>query len=168
LAAGDHPPVTVWVLAPAVAVVAVLGDQTADFIGRRIGPALFDKDDARFFKQRYVTQSHAFFEKHGPKAVIVARFVPLVRTFVPVLAGVSYMHYPLFLGFDVIGGIAWGAGLPLLGYFLGSRVPFVHDHLEVVLLLIALLSVLPGILSMGRALLQRVRRPKTPPRELVS
>ena len=92
LAAGDHPPVTVWGLAPAVAVVAVLGDQTAYVIGRRIGPALFDKDDARFFKQRYVTQSHTFFEKHAPKAVVVARFVPLGRTFVPVLAEVSYMR----------------------------------------------------------------------------
>jgi membrane-associated protein len=76
------------------------------------------------------------------------------------------MRYPLFLGFDVIGGIAWGAGLTLLGYFLGGTVPFVHDHLEVALLLIALLSVLPGILSVGRPLLQR--RPKTRPREHVS
>jgi membrane-associated protein len=163
LAAAPHPPVSIWVLTPFVAVVAVLGDQCAFFIGRRIGPALFDKDDAGFFKKRYVTESHAFFEKHGRKAVILARFVPIVRTFTPVLAGVSYMRYPVFLGFDIIGGVAWGAGLTLLGYFLGSRVPFVHDHLEAVVLVIALLSGLPSFVAMGRALIRRMRRPKARP-----
>jgi len=87
----------------------VLGDQTAYFIGRRIGPALFKKEDSRFFKKHYVTESHAFFEKYGPWAVILARFAPFVRTFVPVIAGVSYMRYPVFLGFDIVGGIAWAA-----------------------------------------------------------
>ena len=157
LAAGQHPPVNIWVLAPAVALTAVLGDQCAYFIGRRIGPALFDKEDSRFFKKSYVTQSHAFFEKYGPKTIILARFVPIVRTFTPVLAGVSYMRYPVFLGFDIIGGVAWGGGLTLLGYFLGSRVPFVNEHLEVVILLIVFLSILPGVISVGRALLERRR-----------
>ena len=108
LASAPHPPVNIWVLAPSAALVAVLGDQCAYFIGRRIGPALFDKDDSRFFKKRYVAQTHEFFEKHGPKTIILARFVPIVRTFTPVLAGVSYMRYPAFLGFDIIGGVAWG------------------------------------------------------------
>ena len=144
-------------LAPAVALTAVLGDQCAYFIGRRIGPALFDKEDSRFFKKSYVTQSHAFFEKYGPNTIILARFVPIVRTFTPVLAGVPYMRYPVFLGFDIIGGVAWGGGLTLLGYFLGSRVPFVNEHLEVVILLIVFLSILPGVISVGRALLERRR-----------
>jgi membrane-associated protein len=142
-----------------VAVVAVLGDQCAYFIRRRIGPALFDKEDSRFFKKHYVTESHAFFEKHGPKTIILARFVPIVRTFTPVLAGVSYMRYPLFLGFDIIGGIAWGAGVTLLGYFLGN-VPFVKNHLELMILLIVVLSILPGVVTVGRNLLAR-RRPAT-------
>ena len=105
---------------PAVAVVAVLGDQTGYFIGRRIGPALFKKEDSRFFKQHYVTESHAFFEKYGPWAIILARFAPFVRTFVPVVAGVSYMRYPVFLGFDIVGGIALGRRRDGSGLLLGQ------------------------------------------------
>ncbi len=159
LAAGGT--LSIWALVIAVPLVAIAGDQTAYFIGRRIGPALFDKEDSRLFKKRYVTESHAFFEKHGPKAIIIGRFVPVVRTFMPVIAGVSYMRYPVFLGFDIIGGILWGAGVTLLGYFLGS-VDFVHRHLELIILLIVFLSILPGIISVGRGLLQRRRTHKEP------
>lgn len=156
LAAAPHPPVNIWVLLVCVPLVAVLGDQCAYFIGRRVGPALFDKEDSRFFKKRYVTESHAFFEKHGPKTIILARFVPIVRTFTPVLAGVSYMRYPVFLAFDIVGGILWGAGVTLLGYFLGN-VPFVKEHLELMILLIVFLSILPGLTAVGRNLINRRR-----------
>jgi len=156
LAAAPHPPVNIWVLVISVSAVAVLGDQCAYFIGRRIGPALFDKEDSRFFKKHYVTESHAFFEKHGPKTIIMARFVPIVRTFTPVLAGVSSMRYPLFLGFDIIGGIAWGAGITLLGYFLGN-VPFVKNNLELMILLIVFLSILPGLVTIARNVIARRR-----------
>ena len=154
LAAAPHPPVSIWVLLVCVPLVAVLGDQCAYFIGRRIGPALFDKEDSRLFKKHYVTESHAFFERHGPKTIILARFVPIVRTFTPVLAGVSYMRYPVFLAFDIVGGILWGAGVTLLGYFLGN-VPFVKAHLELMILLIVFLSVLPALITVGRNLLRR-------------
>ena len=154
LAAHPDPPVNIWVLVICVPLVAVLGDQCAYFIGRRIGPALFDKEDSRLFKKRYVSESHAFFERHGPKTIIMARFVPIVRTFTPVLAGVSYMRYPVFLAFDIVGGILWGAGVTLLGYFLGN-VPFVKDHLELMILLIVFLSVLPGLIAVGRNVLRR-------------
>ena len=154
LAAAPHPPVSIWVLLVCVPLVAVLGDQCAYFIGRRIGPALFDKEDSRLFKKHYVTESHAFFERHGPKTIILARFVPIVRTFTPVLAGVSYMRYPVFLAFDIVGGILWGAGVTLLGYFLGN-VPFVKTHLELMILLIVFLSVLPALITVGRNLLRR-------------
>jgi len=154
LAAAPNPPVSIWVLIIAVPVVAVLGDQCAYFIGRRIGPALFDKEDSRLFKKRYVSESHAFFERHGPKTIILARFVPIVRTFTPVLAGVSAMRYPVFLGFDIIGGVLWGAGVTLLGYFLGN-VPFVKSHIELMILLIVFLSVLPGLTAVGRNVLRR-------------
>jgi len=154
LAAAPHPPVSIWVLLICIPVVAVLGDQCAYFIGRRIGPALFDKEDSRLFKKRYVSESHAFFERHGPKTIILARFVPIVRTFTPVLAGVSNMRYPVFLGFDIIGGVLWGAGVTLLGYFLGN-VPFVKNHLELMILLIVFLSILPGLTAVGRNLLRR-------------
>jgi len=156
LAAAPNPPVNIWVLAASVSLVAVLGDQCAYLIGRRIGPALFDKEDSRFFKKHYVTESHAFFERYGPKTIILARFVPVVRTFTPVLAGVSSMRYPVFLGYDIVGGIAWGGGVTVLGYFLGS-VPFVKEHVELMILLIVFLSVLPAVISVGRGVMARRR-----------
>lgn len=152
----------IWVLCIAVTIVAILGDQTAYFIGRRLGPALFKKEDSRFFKQHYVTQSHEFFEKHGPFTIVLARFVPIVRTFAPVIAGVSYMRYPVFLSFNVVGAIGWGTGVTLLGYFLGN-VPFVKDNLEFMILLIVFLSILPGIISVGRGLLERRRAGQAEP-----
>lgn len=133
----------IWVLAPAVAVVAILGDQTGYFIGRRIGPALFKKEDSRFFKKHYVTDSHAFFEKYGAWAIILARFLPFVRTFTPVIAGVSYMRYPVYLAFDIVGGVLWGGGVTLIGYNLGN-VPFVHQNLEKIILVILFVSMIPA------------------------
>lgn len=157
LAASEHHPVDIRVMAPAVAIVAVLGDQTGYFIGRKIGPALFDKEDSRFFKKQHVTESHAFFEKYGPVAIILARFVPFARTFVPVIAGVSYMRYPVYLGFDIVGGILWGAGMTLTGYFLGTRVPGITDHLELIIVCILFVSLLPLLISAGKAFLSRRR-----------
>jgi membrane-associated protein len=152
----------IWVLAPAVAVVAILGDQTGYFIGRRIGPALFKKEDSRFFKQHHVTDSHAFFEKYGPAAIILARFMPFVRTFTPVVAGVSYMRYPVYLAFDVVGGVLWGGGVTLAGYFLGN-VPFVHQNLEKIILGILFVSLLPALIAAGRGYQGRRRAAKDEP-----
>jgi membrane-associated protein len=160
LTAHPNPPVSIWVLAPAVALVAVLGDQCGYFIGRRIGPALFKKEDSRFFKQHYVTESHAFFEKYGPWAVILARFAPFVRTFVPVIAGVSYMRYPVYLGFDIVGGIAWGGGVTVAGHFLGN-VPFVHQNLEMIILAILLVSLIPAMIAAWRGYRGRRRGTRT-------
>ncbi|NDJ89340.1 DedA family protein [Mycolicibacter kumamotonensis] len=153
LAAAGNP--DIWVLAPAVALVAILGDQTGYFIGRRLGPALFKKEDSRFFKKHYVTDSHAFFEKYGPVAIILARFVPFARTFVPAIAGVSYMRYPVYLAFDIVGGILWGAGMTLTGYLLGTKVPGITDHLELIILGILFVSLLPAIFSATKAYLAR-------------
>ena len=152
----------IWVLAPAVAAVAVLGDQTGYFIGRQIGPALFKKEDSRFFKKHYVTESHAFFEKYGPWAVILARFLPFVRTFTPVVAGVSYMRYPVYLGFDIVGGILWGGGVTVAGYFLGTM-PFVHQNLEKIILGILFVSLLPALTAAWRAYRSRKRTPEKKP-----
>ncbi|NUS44670.1 MAG: DedA family protein [Mycobacteriaceae bacterium] len=149
LAAGTHPPVNIWALLVLVPLAAILGDQCSYWIGRAIGPALFHKEDGRFFKQRYVTETHEFFEKYGPKTIILARFVPIVRTFMPVLAGVSKMTYSRFLAFDVVGGILWGAGVTTLGYFLGN-VDFIKKHVDAIFLLIVLLSVLPALLHAGQ------------------
>ncbi|MGV0624424.1 DedA family protein [Mycolicibacter minnesotensis] len=153
LAAAGNP--DIWVLAPAVAIVAILGDQTGYFIGRRLGPALFKKEDSRFFKKHYVTDSHAFFEKYGPAAIILARFVPFARTFVPVIAGVSYMRYPVYLAFDIVGGVLWGAGMTLTGYWLGTTVPGITDHLELIIIGILFVSLLPAFYSATKAFLAR-------------
>jgi membrane-associated protein len=159
-----HGTLDIWVLAPAVAAVAILGDQTGYFIGRRIGPALFKKEDSRFFKKHYVTDSHAFFEKYGPWAIILARFMPFIRTFTPVVAGVSYMTYPVFLGFDIVGGILWGGGATLAGYFLGN-IEFVHKNLESIILCILFVSLLPAFISGGRVFMRRRRESREEARE---
>jgi membrane-associated protein len=159
LAAGGT--LNIWTLVILIPIVAIIGDQIAYSIGRGIGPALFKKEDSRIFKKRYIDESHAFFERYGPFTIIVARFVPIVRTLVAFVAGASKMRYPVFLGFDIIGNIGWGAGLTLLGYFLGS-VPFVKNHIEAMILLVVFLSIVPAIVSVARGLLQR-RRAQTEP-----
>ncbi len=163
LAAQPNPPVSIWVLVPAVAVTAIAGDQCAYWIGRSIGPALFQKEDSRFFKKHYITESHAFFEKYGPKTIILARFVPIVRTFTPVLAGASKMTYSKFLAFDIMGGVLWGGGVTILGYFLGN-VAVIRNHVEAIFLLIVLVSVLPAVIHVGqRVLASRKADPQTTP-----
>lgn len=154
LAAQPNPPVSIWVLVPATVLVAFLGDQSGYWIGRAIGPALFHKEDTRFFKKHYVTETHEFFEKHGPKTIILARFVPIVRTFMPVLAGVSKMDYRKYVAFDIVGAILWGGGVTVLGYFLGN-VAFIRDHVEAIFLLIVFVSILPGITAVAKKLLGR-------------
>jgi membrane-associated protein len=154
LAAQANPPVSIWVLVPAVAIIAFVGDQSGYWIGRAIGPALFQKEDSRFFKKHYVTETHAFFEKHGPKTIILARFVPIVRTFMPVLAGVSAMDYRKFVAFDIVGAVLWGGGVTVVGYFLGN-VAFIRGHVEAIFLLIVLVSILPGIITVAKRLLNR-------------
>lgn len=134
-----------------VFVAAVLGDQVGYMFGARVGPALFTRPDSRFFKQDNVTKAHAFFEKHGAKALILARFVPIVRTFTPILAGVSAMRYRTFITFNVVGGALWAVLGTLLGYGLGKRFPELESYLTPVVLVIVLLSVLPMIFEYRKA-----------------
>ncbi|MCB0828391.1 MAG: VTT domain-containing protein [Solirubrobacterales bacterium] len=138
-----------WVLLVTIPIAAIAGDQTGYWIGRRFGPPLFDRPDSRFFKREYVDQTAAFFEKHGARAIILARFVPIVRAFVPVMAGTSHMHYRSFLVYDIIGGILWGVGVTTLGYFLGQIV-FVKNNIEYILLGVVLLSVIPIMLELRK------------------
>lgn len=159
LAAQPGAPVSVWTLGGCAAASAIAGGQLGYFIGRRAGPAMFRRDDARFLKKRYLASSRGFFERHGRKTIVIGHFVGVVRTFTPVIAGASGMRYPVFLAFDVIGALGWGVGLTLVGYHLGT-VPLVHAHLELIVLAIAVLSALPVLLSVTRAVLLR-RRPVT-------
>jgi membrane-associated protein len=156
IAAQPNAPVDVWTLAPCAALAAIGGAQLGFVIGRRLGPALFKKEDARIFKKHYLQTSHEFFEKHGRKTIVIGHFVGVVRTFTPVIAGASGMPYRVFLTYDIIGAIAWGVGLTLVGYHLGS-VPFVSTHLEWIVIAIAVLSTLPVIASVVRATVLRRR-----------
>jgi membrane-associated protein len=148
LAATANAPVDIWTLLVLAPVAALLGDQCSYWIGRAIGPALFHREDGRIFKQRYIVETHEFFERNGPKTIILGRFVPIVRTFMPVLAGVSRMDYRKFVPFDVVGAIAWASGVTLLGYLLGNRIPFVQKNIDAIFVLIVLLSLLPALLHL--------------------
>lgn len=159
LAAQGSP--SIWVLVPLVIITAFAGDQCAYWIGRKIGPAIFKKEDSRFFKKQYVIETHEFFEKHGPKTIILARFVPIVRTFMPVLAGVSQMSYRKYVAFDIVGAVLWGGGVTIIGYFLGN-VPFIRDHVEAIFLLIVFVSILPAIITVGKKVLERRKAPAVP------
>ncbi|MGX4690639.1 VTT domain-containing protein [Streptomyces sp. JNUCC 63] len=139
-----------WSAIALICVAAILGDQAGYMFGKKVGPALFTRPDSRLFKQENVTKAHEFFEKHGPKSLVLARFVPIVRTFTPIIAGVSGMRYRSFLIFNVIGGVLWGAGVTLLGSWLGN-IPFVKNNIEAILILIVLLSVVPIIIEFLRA-----------------
>ncbi|ARZ68697.1 membrane protein [Streptomyces albireticuli] len=147
-----------WLVATLVVLAAVLGDQAGYLFGRKVGPALFKRPDSRLFKQENVEKAHEFFEKYGPKSLVLARFVPIIRTFTPIIAGVSRMNYRSFLTFNIIGGILWGAGVTLLGAALG-KVDFVNKHIELILVAIVLISVVPVAIELLRA---RAKGKKTP------
>ncbi|WP_374955428.1 VTT domain-containing protein [Streptomyces sp. Ru72] len=139
-----------WGAIGLICLAAILGDQAGYMFGKKVGPSLFRRPDSRLFKQENVTKAHEFFEKHGPKSLVLARFVPIVRTFTPIIAGVSGMKYRSFLAFNVIGGVLWGAGVTLLGSWLGN-VAFVHKNIELILILIVFVSVIPIIIEFLRA-----------------
>ena len=156
--------VPLWLALVLVPLAAVLGDQTGYLIGRRAGPAVFRRPDSRLFKQQYVDEAYAFFDRYGGRTVLLARFVPIVRTFVPVVAGAARMPYRTFVAWNVIGGVVWGAGVTLLGYFLG-QIAFVREHVESILLLIVAVSVLPVVVELLRARSRRRDRRYDEPEE---
>lgn len=130
-------------------VASILGDQVGYFLGHRTGPAIFRRPDSRLFKQEYVRQTQQFYEKHGGKTLIYAKFVPIVRTFAPFMAGVGRMPYWRFLSFNVFGGLGWVILMTVSGFYLG-KIPFVKRHFEKIVILIVLVSVLPLIARFAR------------------
>ncbi len=149
----------IWILLVTIPIAAIAGDQVGYAIGRKFGPPLFNRPDSRFFRREYVDKSAEFFERHGPKTVVIARFVPVMRTFVPVMAGTSKMHYRTFVTYNVVGGMLWGFGVPALGYFLG-QIEFVKNNIEPILLLIVFLSVIPVFIELLKA--RRASRASSP------
>lgn len=134
---------------------AIIGDNTNYFIGRAVGPRVF-REHSKWLKREYLLRTQRFYEVHGGKTVIMARFVPIVRTFAPFVAGVGRMHYPRFLMFDIAGGILWVWGFGLLGYFTGA-LPFIKDNFGLVTIGVILISLLPLCFELVRARMQRAR-----------
>ncbi|MHC3472918.1 DedA family protein [Streptomyces sp. 7R007] len=154
-----------WAAITLICVAAILGDQAGYMFGKKVGPSLFNRPDSRLFKQENVVKAHEFFEKYGPKSLVLARFVPVVRTFTPIIAGVSGMRYRSFLTFNVIGGVLWGAGVTLLGSWLG-KIDFVKNNIEAILILIVLVSVIPIAIEFLRARSKNKNaRPEPPARQ---
>jgi membrane-associated protein len=154
LASQGH--LNIAVIAIGCFLAAVIGDQVGYTIGHRAGPALFRRPDSRIFKQKYVERTKEFFEKHGPKTILLARFVPVVRTFAPVLAGVGEMDRRTFTTYNVVGGFIWGLGVTVAGYVLGEAIgENVDKYLLPIILVIIVLSILPPVIE---ALRERRRK----------
>lgn len=130
---------------------AIIGDATSYYIGAKTGPRIFNRPESRFFKPEHMLKAQQFYERHGGKAIILARFMPLVRTFVPVVAGVARMPYRRFGIYNVVGAAAWVLSMTLLGFSLGKVVPNIGSHIEKVIVVIVFLSISPGIIEYFRA-----------------
>ena len=151
---GEGYPVPIWLACLLISTSAWLGDQTGYWIGRKAGPAIFNKPESKFFSQKNVSRTNSFFERYGAKAIILAHFVPVMRTFVPVAAGVGEMPYTRFLKFNFIGVLGWGTGVTLLGYFLG-KIPFVADHVEYFTILFVVVSTIPIVIEIVKVRRER-------------
>lgn len=158
LVAGErYLPQPLWLVCLLVTGAAVAGDQVGYLFGRRVGPALFRRPDARLFKQEHFAKAQEFFARHGARSIVLARFVPIVRTFTPIVAGAGGMDYRTFVRFNLIGGVLWGTGVTVLGYCLG-QVPFVRSNIELILIGIVALSVVPIAVELLRSRGRLARR----------
>jgi len=130
-----------------VGLAAILGDSVGYWFGAKIGKRIFTRRDSLFFKQKYLTAVQEYYKKYGSKTIVIARFIPVVRTFAPILAGVGEMPYAVFLRYNILGGVAWSAGATLLGYFLGSAFPQTQHYLLPIVAVIIVLSLLPVLVE---------------------
>lgn len=142
--------VPIWITCILLFIFAFAGDQMGFMIGRKLGPAIFKKEKSRLFNPENVERTHAFFEKHGPKAIIIARFLPVFRAFVPAAAGVGKMNYRHFVTYNAIGALLWGVGVTLIGFFLG-QIPFVREYSEVFIIVLVLIPGIPILIEVFRA-----------------
>jgi membrane-associated protein len=129
---------------------AIIGDQVGYIFGRKVGPALFTRPNSRLFKQENVVKAHLFFDKHGPKSIVLARFVPIVRTFTPIVAGIGDMRYRTFVTYNVLGGLLWAVGVTSLGHFLGE-IEFIRENIELAILAVVAVSVTPIAIELLRS-----------------
>jgi membrane-associated protein len=139
-----------WLLIPGI-LCAIIGDQLGYWIGRTAGPALYRREDSLFFRRSHLQRAHEFYEKYGGRAVILARFVPIVRTFCPPVAGAAQMRYSVYLLYDIFGGTVWISSMLLGGYVAGSRIPNISQYLHYIIAVIIFLSILPPVISILRS-----------------
>ena len=156
-AAAGHLPLAVLLLL--VSLCAIAGDQLGYWIGRKAGQALYRRKDSFVFRKRHLERAHHFYETYGGKTVILARFVPIVRTFCPPVAGAAQMQYSRYLTYDIFGGFFWVGSMVLVGYFLGSVVPNIQQRIHWVIAVVVFLSLLPGIIAALRARGQKPDKP---------
>ena len=135
---------------------AITGDALGYYIGWKLGPALFRKEDSLLFKKKHLLATHEFYERHGGKTIIIARFVPIVRTFAPVVAGMANMSYKRFALFNIVGGIGWVFSMTMIGYSLIKIFPNAEKHIHIIIVVVIVLSILPGVIEVLRA---RMRKP---------
>jgi membrane-associated protein len=145
-----------WHLIGLLSVAAIVGDTVGYWFGRRVGQALFTRPKSLLFNPAHLRRAHDFYEKHGGKTIIIARFMPIIRTFAPIVAGMGQMNYRRFISFNVFGGILWVMSMTGIGYFLG-KIPGVREHIEIVIVIVVFLSILPGIIAGGREWLKKRR-----------
>jgi membrane-associated protein len=150
-ARGDFDIVTLLL---ALSAAAIVGDATGYWIGKRTGQALYNRPNSFFFRRSHLIKTHEFYEKHGGKTIVIARFMPILRTFAPVVAGAAEMTYRRFAVYNVLGGIGWVASMLLTGYFLGQAVPDLEQHIHIVVAVVIFLSLLPGLIAFLRAKMQ--------------
>jgi len=141
----SHGFLNIWILSLLTFLAAVLGDNFGYAFGRRVGPAIFRREDSWLFHKDHLERAKVFYEKHGAKTLVLARFLPIVRTFAPILAGVGKMHYPAFFFYNILGGFLWAVGMAGLGYFLGATIPGVDKYLIPIILAIIVLSAMPTL-----------------------
>lgn len=149
----------VWLLGTLLTVASIVGNTVGYFIGQMSGPRLFRREESLLFKPRYLRQAHDFYQRHGGKTVILARFMPIVRTFVPVVAGAAGMHYGRYTYYNVLGGVVWIWSLLLLGYFLGRYIPGIDEHIEAVILAVIALSLAPAVIHWIKAKRRKTAEP---------
>ena len=137
----------VYVMGLLLSVAAIVGDTVGYHIGKASGPRIFSREDSLFFHKKHLLRAQEFYEKHGGKTIVLARFMPIVRTFAPVVAGVGMMNYRTFLSYNIFGGIFWVWSMLFTGYLLGNLVPGIDKHIEKIIILVIFLSILPGIIG---------------------
>ena len=140
----------VWLLGLVLTVAAIVGNSVGYAIGKYTGPRLFTRDDSLLFKKKHLFRAHEFYKKHGGKTLVIARFMPIVRTFVPVVAGIADMDFRSYTAYNVLGAVLWIWSMLFIGYFLGRYIPGIEGHIEKVILAVIFLSVLPGLISWQR------------------